>query len=144
MHPIEHFCCQNLECADHGLRDKGNLSFRGWSGNGRRIRMVYCRTCKAHFSERKGTVLEHSKLPVGKALSILAHLRERNGTRSTARLVEVSKNTVTRYLRMSGAHAKCLHDELLAFSPSDPRGTNGREVGLRRQKGGALQSRQFA
>ena len=55
MHPIEHFCCQNKTCPDHGQRGHGNLYFRGWSGQGQRIRMVYCRTCKKSFSERKGT-----------------------------------------------------------------------------------------
>jgi hypothetical protein len=54
MHPIEHFCRQNAECCDRGVRGKGNLCFRGWSGEGKRIRMVYCRTFGAHFSERKG------------------------------------------------------------------------------------------
>ena len=54
------------------------------------------------------------------ALAILKHLREGCGTRATGRLVEVDKNTVTRYLAISGAHAERLHDELVAFSPRDP------------------------
>ena len=57
MQPIDHFCCRNKECEDHGVRGKGNLCFRGWSGRAERIRMILCRTCKARFSERKGTVL---------------------------------------------------------------------------------------
>ena len=36
MHPIEHFCCQNPHCSNHGVRDAGNLAFRGWSGEGKR------------------------------------------------------------------------------------------------------------
>ena len=82
--------------------------------------MVHCRTCKAFFSERKGTVLEQARLPDEKALAILKHLREGCGTRATGRLVEVDKNTVTRYLALAGAHAESLHDELVAFSPPDP------------------------
>lgn len=117
MHPIEHFCCQNLKCADHGIRGKKNLRFEGWSGKGRRIHMVYCRTCKAHFSERKGTVLEQSKLPEEKLLAVLEHLREGNGTRSTARLVGVDKDTVTRYVLLAGKHSQQLHDELVGYSP---------------------------
>jgi hypothetical protein len=119
---IEHLCCQNSQCPDAGIRGGENLTFRGWSGKGHRIRMVFCRTCKAHFSERKGTVLEHARLPDDKALAILKHLQEGCGTRSTGRLVNVDKNTVTRYLAVAGAHAEKLHDELVAFSPSDPRG----------------------
>jgi len=117
MHPIEHFCCQNADCLDYGVRGKGNLSFRGWSGQSKRIRMVYCRSCGAHFSERKGTVLEQSRLPEEKAVALLEHICEGCGTRSTSRLVGVDKNTVTRYVRLAGAHAEKLHDELVAFSP---------------------------
>ena len=102
------------------VRGGGNLYFRGYSGKTRRIRMVYCRTCKARFSERKGTVLEQARLPDEKALAVLNHIREGCGTRATSRLVEVDKNTVTRYLAMAGAHAEPLHDELVAFSPRDP------------------------
>ena len=120
MVPIEHFCCQNSQCPDARVRGRENLYFRGWSGKSRRIRMVYCRTCKHAFSERKGTVLEHARLPDHKALAILKHLREGCGTRATGRLVEVDKNTVTRYLARAGAHAEKLHDEFVAFSPGDP------------------------
>ena len=120
MHPIENLCCQNLDCPDRGQRGHGNLVFRGWSGKGKRIRMVYCRICKAHFSERKGTVLEHARLPDDKALAILKHLREGCGTRATSRLVDVDKSTVTRYLARAGTHAEALHDELVALSPPHP------------------------
>lgn len=122
MIPIEQFCCQNSDCPQAGVRGGENLYFRGWSGKSRRIRLVYCRTCKRSFSERKGTALEQARLPDEKALAILKHLREGCGTRATGRLVEVDKNTVTRYLAKAGAHAEKLHDELVAFSPPDSRG----------------------
>ncbi len=131
MAPIEHFCCQNSHCPEAGVRGGENLYFRGWSGKARRIRLVYC-------PERKGTVLEQARLPDEKALAILKHLREGCGTRATGRLVEVDKNTVTRYLAKAGAHAEKLHDELVALSPPDPRGPVRSEVVLRRQGGGAL------
>ena len=122
MRPIGDFCCQNIECPDHGVRGKGNLKFEGWSGHKRAIRMIRCRTCRAHFSERKGTPLSGSKLPIETTLSVLEHIREGCGTRSTARLVGVSKNTVTRYSLLAGGHAEKLHDELVALSPSDASG----------------------
>ncbi|MFC1706399.1 helix-turn-helix domain-containing protein [Planctomycetota bacterium] len=117
--PIKHFCCQNPDCPDRGNRGKGNLSFRGWCGGAKRIRVIYCKTCKDHFSERKGTILSQSHLTEEKAVALLEHVREGCGTRATARLVGVDKNTVTRYIKLAGAHAQALHDELLAFSPSD-------------------------
>jgi hypothetical protein len=118
-HQIEVFCCQNQECPDVGLRGKGNLRWHGWSGQAHRIRGLYCRTCKKYFSERKGSVLEQSRLPEEKAVSLLEHVREGCGVRQTARLVHVNQNTVMRYARLSGSHAALVHDELVAFSPSD-------------------------
>ena len=141
MHPLEHFCCQQLSCADYGVRGKGNLRFQGWSGKGKRIRMLFCHTCKAHFSERKGTILEQARLPDEKSIALLEHIREGCGTRSTSRLLRVGKDTVTRYIRRAGKHATLVHNELCAFSPSDPRGPTRREVGIRRQEGGAVCSR---
>ena len=125
MRPLEDFCCQNAKCPDHGVRGKGNLKFEGWSGHKKAIRMIRCRTCRAHFSERTGTPLAQARLPVDKVLAILEHVREGCGTRSTARLVRVGGNTVTRYIRMAGAHGHKLHDELVAFSPSYASGPVG-------------------
>lgn len=82
--------------------------------------MVHCRTCKARSSERKGTPLEHARLPDDKAFAILKHIQEGCGTRATSRLLDVDKNTVTRYLAKAGAHAEKLHDELVALSPPNP------------------------
>lgn len=53
-------------------------------------------------------------------LSIFEHLADRNGVRATARLVKVNRNTVVRYARLAGDHARLLHDERVAFSPGDP------------------------
>ena len=120
MHPIEHLCCQNSRCPDAGRRGHGNLTFRGYSGKTRRIRMVYCRTCKRAYSERKGTAFERSRLPRDKVVSVLNHLREGCGVRATSRLTGVSRDTISRTLAKAGDQAKNLHDELVAFSPSDP------------------------
>jgi hypothetical protein len=117
---IEHFFCHNSACADHGKRGHDNVYFRGWSGRAKQIRMVYCRTCKKSSSERKGTALERSQLPTDEAVSVLDHLREGVGVRATSRLTGVSRSTVSRYLALAGDQAKNLHDDLVAFSPSDP------------------------
>jgi transposase-like protein len=117
---IEHFFCHNSACSDHGKRDNGNVYFRGWSGRDKRIRMVYCRTCKRSYSQRKGTAPERSQLPLDKAVSVLDRLKEGVGIRATSRLTGVSRDAVSRHLAKAGDQAKSLHDELVAFSPSDP------------------------
>jgi LacI family transcriptional regulator len=125
----------------YGQRGQGNLSVCGWIGKNKTIRQLYCRACKARFSERKGTPLYNAKLPVETVVAILDHVREGCGVRQTGRLVGVSKNTANRYLWLAGEQAHQLHDELVALSPSDPGGPIRRKVGLRGQKAKALRSR---
>jgi transposase-like protein len=117
---IEHFFCHNSACPEHGKRGQGNVYFRGFSGRNKRIRMVYCRTCKKAYSERRGTAFERSQLPDDKVVSVLDHLREGCGVRATNRLTGVSRGTISRYLGLAGEQSKNLHDELVAFSPSGP------------------------
>jgi hypothetical protein len=131
MRPIEEFCCQNKECPEFGKKGRGNLSHRGWSGHEKAIRMLYCSVCGAHFSERTGTVLAGCRLPVDKVVDIMNHLFEQNGIRQTARLTGVDKNTVNRLAKLAGEHAEKVHEELLAFSPEHPRGSDGRKVVVR-------------
>ena len=58
-------------------------------------------------------------LPEDKALDVIGHLADRTGVRATARRTGVTPKTVVRYARRLGEHARDLHDELVAFSPSD-------------------------
>ncbi len=131
------FCCQSPSCPDYGRRGAGNLSVCDRVGKYKQYRLLYCRTCKARFSERKGTVFFRSPLPPGKVVSILEHVQEGVGMRKTGRLVGVKEDTVIRYAKLAGDHARALHDEAVAFSPSDQRVAAGREVELRRQEGEA-------
>ena len=138
MDDLARFCCQNPECPDYGQRDAGNLSVCDRYGPGKQRRMLYCATCKARFSERKGTPLFGARLPEKDIVSLLAHIDEGCGVRKTGRLLGVNKNTVVRYSLLAGRHAKELHDELVAFSPPDAGGSVRRKMGLRGQKRTAL------
>jgi transposase-like protein len=123
MHALSKFCCQNKKCPDYGKRNANNLTVCGWFGKNNHIRLLYCRTCKSRFSERKGTPLFRMKLDEDKAIALLSHICESCGVRKTERLVGVNRNTVMRYSRLAGEHAKAIHDELVAFSPKDQRGS---------------------
>jgi LacI family transcriptional regulator len=122
MDDLARFCCQNPGCGDYGKRGVGNLSVCDRFGKGNRLRLLYCRTCKARFSERKGTPLFQARLGEDKILDVASHVAEGCGVRKTGRLVGVTPNTVSRYSRLFGQHAKALHDELVVFSPANPRG----------------------
>jgi transposase-like protein len=120
MDDLARFCCQNPQCTLYARRDAGNLSVCARYGKQDHIRLLYCKACKYRFSERKGTALFHSHLPAEKALAVLQHLDEGCGIRPTGRLVGVDPNTVVRLARIAGRQAHDAHDELVAFSPSDP------------------------
>ena len=116
---LAHFCCHNPDCDLYGRRREGNLLVIDHFGKARH-RLLYCRACKARFSEFKGTPFFNSRLPHDKVPAVLEHLAEGCGTRQTARLVGVNKDAVTRLALRAGEHAKGAHDELVGFSPRDP------------------------
>ena len=70
---LSRFCCQNEHCPDYGRRGLGNLTVCARYGKDHQRRMLYCRTCKARFSERKGTPLFGSQLTEEKAYRRLRH-----------------------------------------------------------------------
>ncbi len=119
MDELSRFCRLNSDCPDYGERAAGNLTVTSRYGPDKARRMLRCRTCKARFSERKGTPLFDSRLPPGKAESVLEHVAEGCGVRQTGRLCRVNRNTVGRLSRLAGGHARALHDELVELSPPD-------------------------
>ena len=120
MDDLSRFCCLNSGCPEHGRRGAGNLTVAHRYGPDKSRRMLRCRACKSRSSERKGTPLFGSHLTQEKAVSVLQHIAEGDGVRKTGRLVGVNRETVARYGKKAGAHAKALNDELVAASPSHP------------------------
>jgi transposase-like protein len=118
MDDLSRFCCQNPGCSEAGKRGAGNLTVCGRYGKHETIRLLYCRKCRARFSERKGTALFNSRLPSVKAMSVLEHIAEGCGIRKTGRLVSVNRGSVGRLANLAGDQSRALHDELVAFSPS--------------------------
>jgi len=112
---LSRFCSQNPDCPTHGERGADTLTVCARYGKQHR-RLLYCRSCRSRFSERKGTPLFDSRLPDPKALAVLAHLADGCGVRQTGRLVGVTKDTAARYAARAGGHARHLHDELVGLS----------------------------
>src|SRR3954469_17069212 len=121
MDDLSRFCCLNSDCPDHGKRGAGNLTVPHRYGPDKSRRMLRCRTCKARFSERKGTPLFDARLPTTKVESVLEHVAEGCGIRPTGPLWPVAPNPVARYLRLAGAPAEAAHGGLVAISPPDGR-----------------------
>src|SRR5437764_13637661 len=75
----------------YGKRGAGNLTVPHRYGPGKSRRLLRCRTCKARFSERKGTPLFDARLPSEKVESVLEHVAEGCGVRQTGRLCRVAE-----------------------------------------------------
>ena len=111
--PLNEFCCINADCAEHGKRGRNNLRIHQTFGKSDTLRLLECFVCGKRFSERAHTALSGSRLPKEKVISILHHLAEGCGQRQICRLVDVSRDAVSRLTRIAGNHAKALHDELV-------------------------------
>lgn len=110
--PLAELCCVNPTCLNSGRRGHGNLSVRTGKGGGD-WRILYCRTCKTEFSERKGTALFGTRLPSQRILDVAAHLKEGCGIRKTSRLTGASKTGVTSIAVRLGLQAHAVHGELV-------------------------------
>jgi transposase-like protein len=117
MDDLSRFCCLNPDCPEYGKRGAGNLTVTSRYGAQKERRMLRCRACKDRFSERKGTPCFDSRLPPETFRSVLDHIAEGCGVRQTGRLCKVDRGTVGRLSRITGEHARDLHDEKVAFSP---------------------------
>jgi LacI family transcriptional regulator len=120
MDDLTRFCRLNSDCPEYGKPGAGNLTVTSRYGPGESRRMPRCRTCTGRFSERKGTPLFGARLDPQKIEPVLEHVAEGGGVRQTGRLCGVDRQTVARYGRRAGCHARGLHDERVALSPPDP------------------------
>jgi len=102
--------CVNTECQLFRHSDQGNRVVRKIYGSDA-LRLLRCRSCGEEFSERRGTALFNTKVSEATAVEVIEHLAEGCSVRSTARLVQVCKETVARLLRVAGRHAERVHDQ---------------------------------
>ena len=98
--------CPNEECEKYGVMGEGNISFRNKYGEQPSQNLFRCKCCGKTFSERKGTPFFGFHLPEEKILLILKCLLEGNGTRATARICGVHRDTVTKIIRRFGTHSE--------------------------------------
>ena len=103
------FACPNSDCADFNKFDAGNLSIAEWMGKGKAIRRLYCKTCGTRFSERQGSLMQHTKLPQQDVVRIIKCLGHGCSIEATADICEVDTRTVQRLLEKAGKRAADFH-----------------------------------
>jgi transposase-like protein len=106
---LDTLACVNPACQRFRRTDEGHLTVRKVYGHAH-LRLRRCRTCGEAFSERRGSALCNTKIAEEKAAAVINHVDEGGGVRATARLVQVSQDTVARLLRRAGRHAERCHD----------------------------------
>lgn len=103
------FACPNPDCCHFNRFGAGNLSVSDHIGKGRAIRRLYCSSCQRRFSERKGSLMEHAKIPPEVVVRIVKCLGHGCSVEATADICEVDPRTVERYVEQAGRRAEDFH-----------------------------------
>ena len=113
MSEINNAFCPNNDCKDYGLRNHGNIAFRGKYGKGKTKDLLYCRTCGKRFASTRATAFFGLHLSDEKIEQIIHHAAEGVGVRATARLLDLNKDTVNRVILRAGEHCELILSNLL-------------------------------
>jgi IS1 family transposase len=92
----QHFC-PHAGCDYRGWLGLGNLRANGHPSGGP-WRQFHCTSCKGYFLETHGTIFHGKQAAVELIVHVLACLAEGLGIRATARVFEVTSNTVLQWL----------------------------------------------
>jgi IS1 family transposase len=92
----QHFC-PHAGCDYRGWLGRGNLRANGHPSGGP-WRQFHCTSCKGYFLETHGTIFHGKQAAVELIVHVLACLAEGLGIRATARVFEVTPNTVLQWL----------------------------------------------
>lgn len=111
--PLSALACPNPDCSDFNRFGVGNLSVAERMGKQKAIRRLYCRTCGHRFSERQGSLLQYTKLPLDTVIRIVKCLGHGCGLDATADICEVDPRSVARLLEKAGLRAEDFHRQQL-------------------------------
>lgn len=102
--------CPNKKCRFYGKKNQGNIAFQWKYGKEISQNLFRCNACKKTFSERHGTPLFNMITHEEKIIQTMQCVVEGNGTRGTARIMGMGKDTVTKIIRLCGEHCEELHE----------------------------------
>jgi transposase-like protein len=109
---LDNHYCPNEACELYGRTGLGNIR-DGWQYGKNKTWMLRCKNCNTRFSERTGTFFHGLRSEEDKILRTLKLLAEGNGIRATARIMEISTNTVKDWLGRAGEHVEEVSDYLM-------------------------------
>ena len=107
------FACPNDDCDAFNRFDGGNLSVCERIGKDKAIRRLYCNHCGQRFSERRGSLMQYTKLPKPAVVRIVKCLGHGCSIEATADICEVDPRSVARLLENAGQRAEDFHQSQL-------------------------------
>lgn len=113
MTDIENAYCPNENCKNYGIRNLGNIAFRGKYGKNKDKDLLYCRTCNKRFAPTRSTAFFGLHLSDEQIRKIIHHAAEGVGVRATSRLLNINKDTVNRVILRAGEHCEMILSNLL-------------------------------
>jgi transposase-like protein len=103
------FSCPNSDCGLFNQFNAGNLSIAERMGKNKSIRRLYCSRCGHRFSEREGSLMQYTKLPLATVIRVIKCLGHGCSVEATADICEVDARTVARMLGRAGKRAEDFH-----------------------------------
>jgi transposase-like protein len=107
------FACPNPDCGQFNKFNAANLSVAERMGKNKSIRRLYCNHCGHRFSERQGSLLQYTKLPLDTVVRIVKCLGHGCSLDATADICDVDARTVARLLEKAGLRADDFHRQQL-------------------------------
>src|SRR5919106_4264968 len=104
--------CPHPRCPLQGQRGAGNIVHRSWTGKDKRIERLRCTQCRQEFSERRGTLMEATKVPEATVERLLQCQRWGVCDAGTADICGVDIKTVHRFQRVASERAQAHHEQV--------------------------------
>jgi IS1 family transposase len=105
------FSCPNLQCRQFNRPGAGNIAHRSWTGKHKHIERLRCTVCGREFSEREGTLIARSKLPIETVERLLKCQRWGVCDEGTADICGVDLKTVQRFQQVATHRAHLHHQQ---------------------------------
>jgi hypothetical protein len=105
------FSCPNPPCARFNRPGTDNIVHRSWTGKAQHIERLRCTVCGREFSERAGTLMARSKLPIETVEQLLKCQRWGVCDEGTADICAVDLKTVHRFQRVATHRASTHHQQ---------------------------------
>lgn len=110
---LNRFACPNKACGLCGLKGRGNIRVKSWSGVRKRFRELVCKECGKTFSENYGTPFYGIKTDREKILQALKMVVERGSIRGAARAIGVDKDTIVEWVKKAAQHADAFSEYMI-------------------------------